>query len=290
MQFWTISGRHARTLGRGRAVVAALVAAPLLAGCVNQREYDDLYTTNRGLEERNVALQQELETRDATISALRQRVSTADTTVDQMRRQNLELQGNVDRIMTDVQAIDSRLGTVALAVVDPATDRALRDLAQRNSSIITYDPALGMVRFASDMTFGSGSAEVQPAAATALQQLAQVLASSRVTSYDIRVVGHTDNVPIGNPATRQRHPSNMHLSVHRAISVRDVLRQAGVPSERMQVAGWGEFRPAVPNPPSGGAAANRRVELFIIPSSGAGRAPSGSDEVGTPPQADQPMK
>ena len=59
----------------------------------------------------------------------------------------------------------------------------------------------------------------------------------------------------------------MHLSAHRAIAVRNVLGNAGVPWERMSVMGWGEYRPAVPNNPSTGTAANRRVEIFLTPSS-----------------------
>ena len=56
----------------------------------------------------------------------------------------------------------------------------------------------------------------------------------------------------------------MHLSVHRAISVRKALAGAGVEPARIQVAGYGEFRPIVPNGPKG-AAENRRVDLILVP-------------------------
>ena len=56
----------------------------------------------------------------------------------------------------------------------------------------------------------------------------------------------------------------MHLSAHRAISVRDALVGDGVSANRMQIAGYGEFRPIVPNGPNG-AAANRRVEIYLTP-------------------------
>jgi hypothetical protein len=61
-----------------------------------------------------------------------------------------------------------------------------------------------------------------------------------------------------------QHPTNMHLSAHRAISVRDALVSDGVTANRMQVAGYGEFRPIVPNG-ANGAAQNRRVEIFLTP-------------------------
>jgi len=45
--------------------------------------------------------------------------------------------------------------------------------------------------------------------------------------------------------------------------VKDVLQNAGVSPTRMSVAGYGEYRPIVPNGP-GGAEANRRVEIFLV--------------------------
>ena len=56
----------------------------------------------------------------------------------------------------------------------------------------------------------------------------------------------------------------MHLSVSRAISVRSALTPAGIDETRIQVAGYGEFRPITTNGAKG-AAENRRVELFLFP-------------------------
>jgi hypothetical protein len=66
----------------------------------------------------------------------------------------------------------------------------------------------------------------------------------------------------------------MHLSAHRAISVRRVLSDRGVAPERVQAAGWGEHRPSVPNTASGNTPANRRVEIYLVPSTW--RGPTGS--------------
>ena len=49
---------------------------------------------------------------------------------------------------------------MALKALDPATDQALRDLAAQYPDLVVYDPDRGMIRFTSDLTFGSGSAEV----------------------------------------------------------------------------------------------------------------------------------
>ncbi|NCF41171.1 MAG: OmpA family protein, partial [Planctomycetia bacterium] len=63
---------------------------------------------------------------------------------------------------------------------------------------------------------------------------------------------------------RAKHPTNMHLSTHRAISVRDALVKDGIAANRVQVAGYGEFRPVAENGKRG-SATNRRVEIFLTP-------------------------
>jgi flagellar motor protein MotB len=65
-----------------------------------------------------------------------------------------------------------------------------------------------------------------------------------------------------------RHPTNRHLSAHRAIAVARALEQGGVPGDRIMIAGWGEYRPTAPNNPRGGTPANRRVEIYLVASTG----------------------
>jgi hypothetical protein len=78
----------------------------------------------------------------------------------------------------------------------------------------------------------------------------------------------------------------MHLSAHRAISVRKVLGDQSVAWERIQAAGWGENRPTVANNRNGGTAENRRVEIYLVPSTF--RGPSGSSSGAQPaPSAPQ---
>ena len=87
-------------------------------------------------------------------------------------------------------------------------------------------------------------------------------------TFDVVVVGHTDDMPIKKASTLKNHPTNWHLSVHRAISVERMLDGNGIAPERMAVKGYGEYRPVEPNKAGKkGNAANRRVEIFIIPGS-----------------------
>ena len=76
---------------------------------------------------------------------------------------------------------------------------------------------------------------------------------------NIRIEGHTDNVPVAGGQYR----SNWELSAARAVSVVHLLVNAGVPPERMSAVGYGEFHPALPNTTPDGRNANRRVVLSV---------------------------
>ena len=153
------------------------------------------------------------------------------------------------------------------APLPPDLNIMLHDFA-KTSDMITFDEATGSLKFKSDLLFDLGSDKVAAGATDALKQLSQIMDSSEGKRFDMVIVGYTDNVPIKKPSTLQAHPTNWHLSVHRAIAVLNVLSSDGVSQERMAVKGYGEYHPVEPNKPNkGGNAANRRVEIYIVPSS-----------------------
>jgi chemotaxis protein MotB len=79
------------------------------------------------------------------------------------------------------------------------------------------------------------------------------------------IAGHTDDIPIQKPDTRAKHPTNWHLSSHRAISVLNVMASNGIEPKRMSVRGFSEYRPVAENKPNkGGNPQNRRVEIYIV--------------------------
>lgn len=278
---------------RALAAVAAAMIVPALGGCAKQGEYDRLLSANRALEERNVLLQQELDSREAAIQAMRGRVGQGDATMSELQRRNAELNTELADLRSRYGGLSDRLNSASFGVLDPAIDRALRELAAKHPNMIRYDASRGMVQFASDLTFAMGSVEVTAEARKSLEEFARILASASGAQYDIRIVGHTDNVPVSRPETRQKHPTNTHLSAHRAISVRDVLGSMGVPSNKMEIAGWGEYRPMVANPARGGAAQNRRVEIYLVPSTAGSAADtftSAPEPAVQPAPVEQPMK
>jgi chemotaxis protein MotB len=105
--------------------------------------------------------------------------------------------------------------------------------------------------------FQSGSADIRVSSLPALERLATPL---RESQYDIRIEGHTDNVPIHN----SRFASNWDLSTARATTtVRVLITQFGFDPGHLAAAGYAEYRPMADNTTVEGRALNRRVDVVI---------------------------
>jgi chemotaxis protein MotB len=106
--------------------------------------------------------------------------------------------------------------------------------------------------------FDSGEAKLRPGAAGKIKRIAAVL-----TQYglDMRVEGHSDNVPIHNAA----FGSNWDLSTARAMAVATMLMdESGVDPKRMSIAGYAQYHPVASNDTPEGRMANRRVDIVVV--------------------------
>jgi chemotaxis protein MotB len=104
--------------------------------------------------------------------------------------------------------------------------------------------------------FDSGSAEIKASSAVAFAELAEIL---RKNGSDIRIEGHTDNVPIHN----SKFSSNWDLSTARATATIRLLIRYKLDPERMSAAGYAEFHPVIDNDTPEGRANNRRVDIVV---------------------------
>ncbi len=106
-----------------------------------------------------------------------------------------------------------------------------------------------------ELTFAIDDATVQPAFQNTLDQVAATLTQYEKTYVD--VLGHTDST--GSDAY------NQGLSERRAQSVANYLGSRGVNPARMATRGYGESQPKASNTTEEGRAANRRVEIRLVP-------------------------
>jgi chemotaxis protein MotB len=171
---------------------------------------------------------------------------------------------------------------VSPAKVKEDLDRIRRDLAATLSTqIAAHTVSLEMGRDGLVISlreagfFESGSAVPKPEALPTLRQIAGKLGP---TPYDLRIEGHTDNVPIHTA----EFDSNWELSAARATHIaRLFLEMKAIPADRLSAAGYAEFHPVATNGTPEGRAENRRVDLVVMPrtkinfGAPAGTAPSG---------------
>jgi chemotaxis protein MotB len=109
--------------------------------------------------------------------------------------------------------------------------------------------------------FASGSAMTKPDTQEILRRISAAL---NHTPYDLRVEGHTDNVPIHN----EHFDSNWELSTSRATCIaRLLLSMKTIRADHLSAAGYAEFHPVAPNDTDEGRARNRRVDLVVLPRS-----------------------
>lgn len=107
--------------------------------------------------------------------------------------------------------------------------------------------------------FKSGSADLEAVSKLTIEKIGKVLLA--IPGKQVRVEGHTDNVPIHN----SRFPDNQELSTARANSVwRILVNNAGLDPKIMSAIGYGEYRPKMPNDTVENKAQNRRVDIAIL--------------------------
>ena len=110
--------------------------------------------------------------------------------------------------------------------------------------------------------FDSGSALVKRAGKKVLDRVAEIL--KKVQDKQIRIEGHTDNVPISTRII-EKFPSNWELSTSRATNVVKYLQEKGVDPKYLVAAGYSEYRAIAPNDAPEGRAKNRRIEIVLTP-------------------------
>ncbi len=114
-----------------------------------------------------------------------------------------------------------------------------------------------------EILFDSGKTTIKPQGIQVLKRVGKVLLN--VKDQDIRIEGHTDNVPIG-PELAKWYPTNWELSAARATAVARYLQeQIGVDPRLLSATGHGQYQPIASNETAQGQARNRRIEIVLVP-------------------------
>lgn len=118
-----------------------------------------------------------------------------------------------------------------------------------------------VIRFVDNALFDPGKAIIKESVQEVLDFLGELLTSEQFSNREIRVEGHTDNVPINTP----KYPSNWELSAARATNVnRYFIEETKIQPNRLSVAAYGEYKPIDTNETKEGRTKNRRVDVVIL--------------------------
>jgi chemotaxis protein MotB len=196
----------------------------LLTGCVSQKQYDMVVAENTELK------------------AERMKLSEA----------NLFLSGEL--LETDKEVMQLELTQEQLV------DDVARWAAIGAVKMELLASGLHLV-LPNDVLFRTGAAELKPEGRQLVDELVVEL---KKVPYQIVVIGHTDNVPIG-PALAKRYPSNWELAGARSASVVRVMVDEGISPQQLVALSLGDTRPLVANDTEEGRAHNRRIEVRLRP-------------------------
>lgn len=266
-----------------RITVLVLV---LTSGCVVSRgKYDDLATeharTETQLAAERDAHRKDVEERDRMLAGAQGEIerTRSQLAAEQARAKELadraaRLEADLAAMLKDRTRLTSSVDEMKVALADLNRRKAeadariaeFKDLIRRFQKMIDagrlkvkISDGRMVVELATDVLFPSGSAQLSKDGREAVMEVARVLAG--IPDRAFQVEGHTDDVPI---STKQ-YPSNWELASARATGVLKAMLEAGMPSDRISAASFGESRPARPNEAPDGRAANRRIEIVVVP-------------------------
>lgn len=162
----------------------------------------------------------------------------------------------------------------ALVEIAPVHDDLVQRLYTRimtQMNRLRLDPTIELVkdrgavilRVNDSILFAPGTAQLKE---EALPVLAKVAGLIRPLPLQLRVEGHTDDIPFNRPDM-----NNWDLSVARSVAVLKYFQSADLfPLDRMSAVGYGAEHPLVENDTPENRAKNRRVE-FVMESLGSYR-------------------
>lgn len=135
---------------------------------------------------------------------------------------------------------------------------ALKELEKNKKLSFVIDENTLTIRISESVLFTPGKDQLIDDAHPVLDEVISILSA---LPNNIRIEGHTDNIPINT----ERFPSNWDLSSARAIAIlKYFIKEHGFDPARLSALGYGEYRPIDTNDTPSGRLKNRRVDIMVI--------------------------
>jgi chemotaxis protein MotB len=235
---------------------AAVAAALVLGGCVTQDTFDKAQGEKAqqisALQGQQAALEQQLRELQQQKTTLENDRAALERDQAKLRAQNEALESQRLQLLNASKQSQSRYDSL-LADLNQEVQKGQLQV-RRYKDMLTVDVA-------EQLFFDSGRATLKETGKEVLKKVADAIQSYEDKA--IRVVGHTDNVPITG-ALQKVFPSNWELSAARATTVVRFLQDSGIAPDRLLATGRAEYAPVADNDSPEGRQKNRRIEITLI--------------------------
>jgi chemotaxis protein MotB len=232
-----------------RFCIVVLAAGSIVSGCVSTGKFKKM---EEGKNQEIAALKQEKTSLEQQKGELESQKTTLEKNIAALKQQNSSLEQEKTSLTTSSQQTQKQYEELVQGLS--------KEVEKGELQVKQYKNMLS-VDLAEQIFFDSGKATLKKGGKAVLKKVGDALKGYE--NKIIRVVGHTDNVPVAK-SLQATFPSNWELSVARATNVVRFLQEVGVPPERMMAAGRAEYDPVAPNDTPEGRQKNRRIEIMLI--------------------------
>jgi len=221
-------------------------------------------------------------TYETTISGLNKKIQSGDKTIAEFQERFKEFEFEISSLKNEIKKCKDENKELFLRISEfqgekgqlkikmekfQSTHNAIvselkNQIQNKEVTIRELEDKLS-ITFVDRVLFQFGKATITREGEELLTKVGNIL--KNVQDGRIRVIGHTDNIPIMDEY-RYKFPSNWELSTARAASVvRYLHEEIGLNPKTLEAVGRSFYEPIASNETDKGRAKNRRVEIIIAP-------------------------
>ena len=220
----------------------------------NAKEIDK---KNVAMDELKKEYESKIEALNKEITELKEDKETLETDLASSKEQ---LEEETSKHKEDVERLTLQAQKLEEALEKEIKKGGKSNAISNGSAKITSKGGKTIVSLASTVNFKSGSRELTPEGKRTLDNIIKVL--KKHSSERIQVEGNTDSKPLPSSSKLK---DNWHLSFERALTVLKYLNKGSLGKTQFVAAGLSDKNPVKPNTSEANRAANRRVDIVVMP-------------------------
>jgi chemotaxis protein MotB len=218
-----------------------------------------------GLQEEQEELQREKMSLEKELGEFRTALASLEvdlrTQIKDREINAIRLQDNLSELEEEKALAEAEISELKSTYYQLTTDLK-KEIQKKEVTLMEFREKLS-ITFVDRILFESGRSKITGGGRTVLKKVGEILKD--IDQKRIRVVGHTDNLPISKQF-RFKFPSNWELSAARAAAVvRYFQKVSGIDPRSLEAVGSSYYQPIASNKTPKGRAQNRRVEIIIVP-------------------------